>query len=324
MGRSAPGAAADEPTQLLPVVAPSRSLKPPLKPPSNPPMKPPLGPPLGPPPRVAARAVIVYAEQPRRPWRLCAFTAVLVALTVGVVLGQAEAFERTYRSTASAQTVMVPPATAAVAGPAEAPWPDAEHRVTAPLTSVRTRILEVAGASTVLRVRSVDLGETLLDVATTDRSAVPRLTDTGQGSRLDLVPTGASGTVGAEIQLNRKVAWTLKLTGGSSEQYVDMLAGGLAGIAIGGGTGHVELHLPKPKRSVRLTVTGPVRELTVRTSAGVRLRLAAGADTAVVDGKTRRNVKAGTALTSAGWRSARNRYEITCSDAVSAVLAATS
>jgi hypothetical protein len=260
---------------------------------------------------------------------------VLVSLTVGVVLGQAEAFERTYRATANAQTVVVPPSGVspppASALPASAPpasalpdqaWPDAEHRVTAPLASARTRSLEVVGPSTVLHIRSVDLGDALLDIATTDRSSVPRLTDTGQGSRLELVPTGDTGTIGAEIRLNAKVAWTLQLTGGSSEQHVDMRAGRVAGIAIAGGTGHVELQLPGPKGTVPLSVTGPVRDLTVRTKTGtpIRLRLGAGADTAVIDGKTRRTVKAGTALTSATWRSAKNRYDLTTSGTVASVL----
>ena len=56
----------EEPTQTLPVIV---ARKPPA-------------------PGVAARAVIVYETQPRRPWVLWMFTAMLVALTIGVVLGQ--------------------------------------------------------------------------------------------------------------------------------------------------------------------------------------------------------------------------------------------
>lgn len=273
--------------------------------------------------------MIVYEERPRAPWRLWVFTAVLVSLTVGVILGQTVTFEPTYRSTANAQTVAVPPAAVPPApAPAavEQPWPDAEHRVTAPLGATRTRLLEVVGASASLHVRSANLGDALLDIATTDRGSVPRLTDTGRGSRLELVPTGNAGTVGAVIQLNAKVAWTLRLTGGAFKQDIDMRAGGVAGIAIAGGTAHVVLQLPAPKGTVPLSLTGPVGELAIRTKAGapVRLRLGAGAGTAVVDGRTHRKVRAGTALTSAKWRSAKNRYDIALSDTVTSVRTAAS
>jgi hypothetical protein len=69
----------DEPTQKLKVVLPSI------------------------PQPVAARAVIVYEQAPRRPWRLWGFTAVLVALTIGVVLGQAEAFQPVSRGATGAR-----------------------------------------------------------------------------------------------------------------------------------------------------------------------------------------------------------------------------
>src|SRR5262245_5371451 len=62
---------------------------------------------VAPPPKVAARAVLVYDQAPRKPWRLWAFTAVLVALTIGVVLGQAQAFQPVYRGS-TAQAAVVP------------------------------------------------------------------------------------------------------------------------------------------------------------------------------------------------------------------------
>lgn len=298
-------AAVNEPTQTLPALSPARLRKPP--------------------PRVAARAVIVYEDVPRRPWRLWVFTAVLVALTTGVILGQTVAFEPTYRRAANAQTAAVPPdgisSTSTTTIPAEPPWPAAEHRVTVPLGAAKTRLLEVVGASAALHVRSANLGDALLDVTTTDPSAVPRLTDTGKGLRLELVPTGKSGAAGAVVQLNATVLWTLRLTGGSLKQDIDMQAGGVAGIAIAGGTAHTVLHLPEPKGTVRLSLTGPVGELALRAKAGtaLRMRLKAGADTALVDGKTRRNVKAGATLASAGWRSAKNRYDVAASGVVTSV-----
>ena len=275
------------------------------------------------PPKVAARAVIVYRDLPRRPWVLWVFTATLVALTIGVILGQTVAFEPAYRSTADAQTV--PEQTAPVPSPSGAPWPDAAHRITAPLAGVKTRSLEVVGATTVLRVRSADLGDTLFDIATTDRGAMPSLTESGRGSRLELIHSSEAGTVGAEIQLNAKVAWTLKLVGGASEQNIDMSAGGLAGLEVIGGAAGAVWQLPEPKGTVRLSVAGPVGQLVVRRKTGtpVRVRLTGGATTAVVDGKSREKVKAGTTLRSTGWSGAPKRYDVVTSGPVASVLTAT-
>jgi hypothetical protein len=291
-------AAGDESTQVQPVVS---------------------SPSLSRPPTVAARAVIVYEDRPRRPWRLWVFTVALVALTIGVVLGQTVAYKPTYRQTAGADTVAPAPSTP------DQPWPDSAHRVTAPLGKVRTRTLEVVGASAVLRVTSADLGETLFDIVTTDRGAVPVLTDDKRGSRLALIPTGEAGTAGVEIRLNAKVAWTLRLTGDAAERNLDLRSGGLRGIEVGGGTTHVVLQLPEPKGTVALSVSGPVGELVVRTRAGtpVRFRLGGGAESAVVDGNAHRQVKAGAALATAGWSTARNRYDVVTTGAVVSVNTAT-
>ncbi|MEV6851885.1 hypothetical protein [Actinoplanes sp. NPDC051411] len=275
--------------------------------------------------KVAARAVIVYQETVRRPWRLWAFTAVLVALTVGVILGQTVAFEPTYRSSANANAAVVP-SPPVVSSPAPAPsWPDAAHRVTAPLGRTKARTLILTGTSAVLHVRSADLGKTLYDIATTDRSAVPRLTSAKQAATLELIPTGDDGTRGADIQLNSRVAWTLRLAGGLNEQSIDMQAGGLAALQLSGGSAHTAILLPPAKGSVPLSVKGPLGDLTVSSRTGVplRLKLTDGAHSAVVDGKAYPSAEAGTTVTPAGWSKARNRYDLTTTGPVTAALITT-
>jgi len=288
----------NEPTQALPTVAPLK---------------------------VAARAVIIYQETVRRPWRLWAFTAILVALTAGVILGQAVAFEPTYRSNANANAAVVPaPSPSPSAAPTPS-WPDAAHRVTAPLGKAKARTLVVTGTSALLHVRSADLGRNLYDIATTDRSAVPRLTAAKDTATLELIPTGDQGTVGADIQLNSKVAWTLRLAGGLNEQSVDMQAGGLAGLELTGGSAHTALLLPTPKGTVPVSVKGPLADLTVVSRSGtpVRLKLTDGAGSAVIDGKPRRSPKAGTTVAPAGWAKAANRYDLTTTGPITAVLITT-
>ena len=158
--RPSGSSAVTEPTRVLPLVPP-----PPVR---------------MPPPLVVARAVIVYQDRPRRPWRLWMFSVAVVALTVGVVLGQTAAFQPVYRP-AGARIAALPVEPGPSPSTPAQPWPEAEHRVTAPLGQARRHRLEVAGASAVLRVRTVELGGTLADIATLDRSAVPQLTG-GRGA----------------------------------------------------------------------------------------------------------------------------------------------
>ena len=304
----APDPAVTEPTQVLPLVG--------------------APPPARPSPLVVARAVIVYQDRPRRPWALWVFTVAIVALTVGVVLGQTVAFEPVYRPTLDAQAATVPSAvlpSGSAPGGLGQPVPAGPQRVSAPLGKVRSRVLEVAGAATVLRVRSTDLGEALFDITTADPGTVPSLTETRGGTRLELVRTGDAATADVEIQLNAKVAWTLRLLGSSAQQDIDLRAGGAAGLELAGGSARVALRLPEPKGTVPVAVTGPVGELDVRRKAGtpVRLRLGGGADQAVVDGKTRRKVKAGAKLTSAGWAGEKNRYEVVTAGPIAAVVTTT-
>jgi hypothetical protein len=275
--------------------------------------------------KVAARAVIVYQETVRRPWRLWAFTAVLVALTVGVVLGQTVAFEPTYRSGGSANAAVVP-TLPPISSPAPSPsWPDAAHRLTAPLGRTKARTLILTGTSSLLHVHSTDLGKSLYEIATVDRSAVPRLTSTRQAATLELIPTGDSGTVGADIQLNSRVAWTLKLAGGLNEQSVDMQSGGLAALQLTGGSAHAALLLPAPKGTVPLSVKGPLGNLTVSSRTGVplRLKLTGGAGATVIDGKPRASLKPGATVTPTGWSKARNRYDLTTAGQVTSAVITT-
>lgn len=276
----------DEPTELLPIL----------------PQPVPVA------PKIAARAVIVYEPQPRRSWGLWAFTAMLVALTVGVVLGQTSAYQPT-RSRAAAQTVPLPSETV----PAPAP-----QQLTAPLGTDRTRRLELTGASPLVQIRSADLGDLLYRLTTTGPAgSAPASEDTPRGPRLTV-----AGPDPVEVLLNSAVRWTVRLTGTAAEQRIDMRGGGLAGVELAGSAAHVALDLPDPKGTVPVRLTGTVRDLRIRagTDVPVRLRLGKGADTATLDGTEHRAVQSGTALTPPGWKSAKNRYDVKASTTVTSVL----
>ncbi len=276
----------DEPTTLLPQVPASKA---------------------------TGRAVIVYEPEPRPKRALWVFTALMVALTSGVVLGQASAYRApAQRSVSAAQTGPIPvyeTPPADVPTPAVSPAPVPGPRITALLGSAKTRVIEVSGASTSVRIRSTDLGPLLFSVDTMDGSGMPGVEDTARGPRLTLVRTGADAT---EIQLSTKVRWTIRLTGESVTEEIDMRAGGLAGIELAGGASDATLALPRPAKTVALRVTGKVGNLRIQTGddVPVRLRLGKGADTATLDGTPRQNAKSGTVLVSRGWKSATERYDV--------------
>jgi hypothetical protein len=292
----------EEPTQQLPVVVPAAGPHAAVPPRA-------VGAPAGP-----ARGALPVVSA-RRVGRGLILAAILAALVTGVLLGRTIAYQPSNDRPV------------AVAGPAQTTQPSDQalpvsgRRVTAPLGSTRTSRIEVTGVSTLLRIRTADLGDRLFRIATLDDSAVPRVVDTDHGPRLDLTRTRTPGTVGADIQLNSSVDWTIRLTGGSTEPVIDMRSGGLARIELVGGASRAVLQLPAPKGTVPLSVTGRVDDLTIRTRTGtpVQLRLGKGAATSTVDGATRTAVNPGAALVPAGWESARNRYDLTASATIGAI-----
>jgi hypothetical protein len=262
-------------------------------------------------PKVTGRAVIVYEQEPRPRRALWVFTALMVALTSGVVLGQASAYRApAQRSVSAAQIVAAP--TYETPPPSVSPTPVPGPQISAPLGSAKTRVIEVTGASTSLRIHSADLGALLYSVDTLDGSAMPGVEDTPGGPRLSLARTGVDAT---EVRLNSKVRWTIRLAGEATTQEIDMRAGGLAGIELAGSSSDAMLNLPRPAKAMALRVTGTIGNLRIRAGddVPVRLRLSKGADTATLDGTQRQNAKSGTVLASKGWQSAKKRYDVKAS-----------
>jgi hypothetical protein len=257
--------------------------------------------PVPPPPANGGGEVVVVYEQVRRPWRLWVFTAMLVSLTVGVVLGQTEAYRAGKPRSVTAVGAAQP---SEVAPPVPVP-------LSAPLGTTRQRQLQITGSVMTLRIRTAQLGQSLYTITGLDPGIPARVADAGDGTVLTLSPD-AVVTGGAEVILNSTVQWSVKLTGGANELDVDARAGGLAAVESASPIARGTLQLAKPRRPVPMTITGPVGDLTVRTvaDAPVRLRLAQGAGLATVGGTVRRNAKNGATLQERGWRAAAGRYDI--------------
>jgi hypothetical protein len=277
----------EEPTEKLPVIAP----------------------------RVGARTVIVYE---RRSWGLLVLTGLLVALTAGVILGQTVAFQP--RAGVAAADV-IPPSASASPSPSPSSTTGASGaRISAPLGRTTALTFEISGAASSVSVVAADLGDRLYDIAVGDDSAVPAITATKSGPVLTFIRTGAPGRSGATVQLSDKVRWTLRFTGSTAEQSVDLRTGKLAALDLAGGTGRAVLRLPAPNGTVPLRITGDTGSLDLLTRDGVpvRLRLGQGAGSAVVDARTRTRLKA-TTITPPGWTAAANRYDLTARTTIAAV-----
>jgi hypothetical protein len=212
-----------------------------------------------------------------------------------------------------------------VAGPASdltvPPASTVARSVSAPVDDRRELRFDLVTDATRATVRSVDLADRLYVITTSDGSAVPRVENRDSGLDLRLSRTGQPGANSAEIQLNSRVRWTVRLTGAAAEQLVDMSAGGLAGIDFVGGASRIVLSLPTPEGTLPVRMTGGASEFVVHAPRGVpiRVRIGSGAASTTIDTAASSNVAPGTVFTPAGWDDASARYDIDAAAPLSAM-----
>ena len=290
VSRSRPPGFAEIPTQQFPVVG--RPVQPGSRPPTVEFREPR-------PSKVEARAVIVYEQEPRRRWGLFVFTGLMVALTIGVILGQTSA----YQPPASAGTNQWPPAAAETPSTPPAPAP-----VTAPLNTAKTGFIDVAGATDLLQLRSADLGTQLFTATAAAGTLTPVVQETPEGPRVNIAVSGP-GLV--EVLVHAGVRWTVRVSGTANRQDVDLRAGALTELELAGGASYAAVSLPAPQSRARVRVTGAIGDLRVAAGgAPSRLRLNQGASAAVLDESARQEPKPGTTLSAKGWKAAKKRYDV--------------
>ncbi|TWJ22139.1 hypothetical protein JD76_02253 [Micromonospora endolithica] len=205
-----------------------------------------------------------------------------------------------------------PPGGLGAAAEASAQESDLAEVRTAPLAGRRAATFELVDGLTRLDLRVADLGEEWYRIGTpTGSSLRPEPTVRGDAVRLRFAPSGRSGPGTAEVVLNTRVTWRLRLAGGVTEQRLDLAGARLAGVELAGGTNHTELRLPEITGSSTVRLTGGVNRLDVRVPASVpvRVRVATGAGSVSVHGDRTDGVGAGALLGSPGWdRSADRLY----------------
>ena len=231
---------------------------------------------------------------------------VFVAVTLGVVA---------VLSSGPDDRVRVP-RTAAPADQGEAPQfvdPANAREATAPLQGLDEATFDLISDTTAVRLEVADLGERLYRISTPPGANVlPRPEVRRDRVLLHLVPSGDNGPGSVDIELNSRVRWDLRFTGGATERSLDLAEGRLAGVEFVGGTARIELALPAPEGTLTVRMSGGANQFLVRAPAGppARVRLANGAAAVTLDGRRRAGIARGTVLTSSGWSRADERFDI--------------
>ena len=170
----------------------------------------------------------------------------------------------------------------------------------------------VAGAAT-LTVTAAAIPGSLMRASTPGNSSVrPELVSSPSRVQMYLLTTGQRGPGAVSIELSTAVAWQLQFSGGTSQSFLNLSNGQVAGIDFTAGSNLIQMTLPRPAGTATITLAGGASQvdLTVPPGVAARLRLDAGASAATLAGQTHNGLARGTVLSSPGWAEAASRYDI--------------
>lgn len=193
--------------------------------------------------------------------------------------------------------------------PKPPPDPVAGHIVTGPLNGRTEATFTVSSGAEEVTVHSADLPGDLFRVSTPPGSSVtPVIVDGADGPTLQLQGTKVAGQASVHVYLNRTVLWKVHLAGGGLSQVVDFPTGKLASVDVDAGAQQVEVAVPPPTGTLRVTLTGGSGLFAVHLASGppVQVTAPAGTGALTVDGKT----VTGPTVATDGWATATNRYQI--------------
>ncbi len=187
------------------------------------------------------------------------------------------------------------------------------HTVTLAQAGLSRATLAVLSGAASITVTATPMAGQLLRVGTPADSQVrPELTNNSGRVELFLTSTGLSGPAAVSVQVSSAVTWTLQFSGGASETVLAMARGKLAGIDFTAGCSLIEASLPRPDRTVTITLAGGASQVRLAVAPGVptRLRLYGGASLATLSGVSHSGLAGGTVLASPGWSAATDRYDV--------------
>ncbi len=180
------------------------------------------------------------------------------------------------------------------------------HRATATLDLVSgvTSVVVAAGAPAgdLYRVHT-PAGSGIRPLVTLDHGTV-RVGQSADGK--------GNGVPTIDIQLARRVRWTINLDGGATTETVNMATGSLANLSFGAGVSMASVKLPVPRGTLTLTLAGGASRLLVVAPSGAPAEVKAlgGSSQVDLDGTSHSGVAGGSVFTEPAWGSAQNRYTI--------------
>jgi hypothetical protein len=180
--------------------------------------------------------------------------------------------------------------------------------------------VDVVSGATTVTVRAGDLGRDRIRALTPAGAAVAPVLDAGGDTvTVHLVSTGESGPAAVTVLLDRRVRWQVRMSGGATDELLDLRGARLSGVDLAAGATRIELRLPAPDRAVLIRMAGGASELTVHVPAGVAtgVRVGGGAGSAEVDGIRRTGLAGGTVLSTA---TDPDRYDVDATAGVSTLV----
>lgn len=173
-----------------------------------------------------------------------------------------------------------------------------------------TATVDLVSGATTVTVRTADLpGDARIRATTPDDAGVtPALRTAGATVSVHLLAAG-NGSSAVTIELDRRVRWQVRLSGGATSRLLDLRGARLAGVDLVAGSTRSEMWLPAPDGAVPVRMAGGASVLTLHLPPGVAagVRVGGGAGTVVVDGVRRTGLAGGTTVTASA---AADRYEV--------------
>ncbi|MFD0819220.1 hypothetical protein ACFQ0D_13095, partial [Micromonospora zhanjiangensis] len=178
--------------------------------------------------------------------------------------------------------------------------------VSAPLDGRDRATLDLISGAGPVRLKAVDLGGDLYRM-TVGGGQPPRPTVQGDQVRMQLPGAGA-----VDIQVSTRVRWQVRVSGGASEQVLDLAGAPLSGFELLGGSQQVEASLPPAAGTFTVKVSGGVNQVKIRVPKGrpVKVRAGGGAGTVTLNGTRHQSVASGRVFIPPGFESTPDRYAV--------------
>ncbi len=198
------------------------------------------------------------------------------------------------------------------------PTTDADHTVRGPATFPGNEAsFELADGADTVNVTTADLPGAMFEMSTPE--ATPVVAVDGPIVIAGLHRTGRPAPATVKVTLNNQIRWTVRLTGGATDQTVDLTNGPGGDVTFIGGTSRAEVALPTAPGTQHITIAGGANEVVVRLAGTAPARVATlgGAGSVTIDQETHTGIPANAVWTPTSWPNATSRYDISATTGIS-------